>query len=67
MKITTSALLLAMGSSLVFADSLVPTKLSYQGRVSDSSGTLIGATAAVNRTVYFKLYTVSTGGTPIWA
>jgi hypothetical protein len=67
MKITTSVLLLAMGSSLVFADSLVPTKLSYQGRVSDSSGTLIGATSAVNRTVYFKLYTTSTGGTPVWA
>ena len=67
MKTTTFALLLAMGSPLVFAQSLVPTKLSYQGRVSDSSGTLIGATSAVNRTVYFKLYTTSTGGTPVWA
>ncbi len=67
MKIITSALLLALGSSLVFASSLVPTKLAYQGRVSDNSGTLIGATSAVNRAVYFKLYAVSTGGTPIWA
>ena len=67
MKIITSALLLALGSSLVFASSLVPTKLAYQGRVSDNSGTLIGATSAVNRSVYFKLYAGSTGGTPIWA
>ena len=67
MKIAQTAILLALGTSFVFADSLVPTKLSYQGRVSDSSGTLIGATQAVNRTVYYKLYTVSTGGTPIWA
>jgi len=67
MKIAQTALVLALGTSFVFADSLVPTKLSYQGRVSDSSGTLIGATQAVNRTVYFKLYTVSTGGTPVWA
>lgn len=67
MKIAQTAILLTLGTSFVFADSLVPTKLSYQGRVSDSSGTLIGAAQAVNRTVYYKLYTVSTGGTPVWA
>ena len=67
MKIAQTAILLALGTSFAFAQSLVPTNLSYQGRVSDSSGDLIGATQAVNRTVYFKLYTVSTGGTPIWA
>ena len=67
MKIAQTAVLLALGTSFSFAASIVPTNLSYQGRVSDSSGTLIGSTQAVNRTVYFKLYTVSTGGTPIWA
>ena len=67
MKIAQTAIVLALGASFAFAQSLVPTNLSYQGRVSDSSGDLIGATQAVNRTVYFKLYTVSTGGTPIWA
>lgn len=47
--------------------STVPTLLSYQGLLSDSAGNLIGAAAPVNRTVQFRLYNVSTGGTPIWA
>jgi hypothetical protein len=47
--------------------STVPTLLSYQGLLSDSAGNLIGAAAPVNRTVQFRLYNASTGGTPIWA
>ncbi len=53
---------LAMGQS-----SSVPTLVSYQGRVTDNTGTLIGNTAPVNRTVEFRLYTLGSGGTPIWA
>ena len=47
--------------------STVPALLSYQGLLSDSAGNLIGAAAPVNRTVQFRLYNASTGGTPIWA
>ncbi len=45
----------------------VPSLLSYQGRVSDASGTLIGNSSPVNRTVTFKFYSASTGGTPLYA
>lgn len=54
----------------VFAASALanaPSLMSYQGRVSDASGTLIGATNPVNRTVTFKFYSTSTGGTPVYA
>jgi len=47
--------------------SYVPALVSYQGRVTDSTGTLVGNTAPVNRTVEFRLYTVGSGGAPIWA
>jgi hypothetical protein len=47
--------------------STVPALLSYQGLLSDSTGTLIGAASPVNRTIQFRLYNASTGGTPIWA
>jgi hypothetical protein len=72
MKISPLSFLLATGL-LVAPDlalgqaSHVPTLVSYQGRVTDNTGTLIGNTAPVNRTVEFRLYTVASGGTPIWA
>lgn len=72
MRISLPTLLLASGL-LIAPDlalgqsSYVPSLVSYQGRVTDSTGTLIGNTAPVNRTVEFRLYTVATGGTPIWA
>ncbi len=46
---------------------IAPNLMSYQGRVTDAAGVLIGNTAPVNRTVTFKLYTVSSGGTAIYA
>lgn len=61
---------LLFASLLAFAASALaqtPALMSYQGRVSDSSGTLIGATSPVNRTVTFKFYTASSGGTPVYA
>ncbi len=58
-------LALAVLSTTVFANA--PSLMSYQGRVSDASGTLIGATNPVNRTVTFKFYSTSTGGTPLYA
>ena len=45
------------------AESTVPKLMSYQGRVTDSAGTAIGNSAPVNRTVTFRLYSVSSGGT----
>jgi len=47
--------------------STAPSLLSYQGRVTDSGGTLIGSTSPVNRAVKFQLYTASSGGTAAWA
>lgn len=54
-------------ASSVTAPAAAPSLMSYQGRVSDASGTLIGATTPVNRTVTFKFYSTSTGGTPLYA
>jgi hypothetical protein len=45
----------------------VPALLSYQGRVTDSAGNLIGASTPANRAVKFQLYNASSGGTPVWA
>ncbi len=68
MKLLQTILLLALGAASALAQTAsVPPYLSYQGRVTDSSGVLVGNTAPVNRTVQFKLYTTSTGGTAIWA
>ena len=72
MKIHPLSLLFASGLLLSPALALgqasyVPTLVSYQGRVTDSTGALIGNTAPVNRTVEFRLYTLSSGGVPIWA
>jgi microcystin-dependent protein/outer membrane murein-binding lipoprotein Lpp len=59
---------LLLGASLAIAQTpTVPTLMSYQGRVTDTAGVLIGNTTAVNRSVTFRLYTASTGGNAIWA
>lgn len=66
MKLHLAALLtLAVFTASAFANA--PSLMSYQGRVSDASGTLIGAANPVNRTVTFKFYATSTGGTPLYA
>lgn len=68
MKSLLAALLLVAGSLTAFAQSSsVPTLLSYQGHVTDASGTPIGNTSPVNRTITFKFYSVSSGGTPLYA
>lgn len=60
----TASLLLA---SALTVHAQTPTQMSYQGRVSDTTGALLGAQAPVNRTVTFKFYATSTGGTPVYA
>ena len=47
--------------------STTPALLSYQGRVTDATGALVGNSTPVNRDVKFQLYTASSGGTPVWA
>jgi len=69
MKASTFALLLLVSSAAVSLaqTSQVPNLLSYQASVSDAAGNPIGASNPVNRTVTFKFYTTSTGGTPVYA
>lgn len=62
-----AALLLTLTAITASAFANAPSLMSYQGRVSDAAGTLIGATNPVNRTVTFKFYSTSTGGTPLYA
>ncbi len=47
--------------------STVPVLMSYQGRVTDASGVLIGNTTPANRSVTFRLYSASSGGSAMWA
>ncbi len=44
----------------------VPSTINYQGIVADSTGTLIGATGALNRKVIFRIYDAATGGNRLW-
>ncbi|MEY4242852.1 MAG: hypothetical protein RLZZ245_437, partial [Verrucomicrobiota bacterium] len=63
MKAKLAILVLLSSAPWLAAESTVPKLMSYQGRVTDSAGVAIGNTAAVNRTVTFRLYSVSSGGT----
>jgi microcystin-dependent protein len=65
MKIPFASLFLAATAALSFGNT--PVLMSYQGRVSDAAGVLIGSSAPVNRTMTFKFYSTSTGGTPVYA
>lgn len=63
-----AAFLSLLGATAGLAQtSTVPALLSYQGRVTDSAGNLIGSSTPANRAVKFQLYTVSSGGTAVWA
>ncbi|MFH1683606.1 MAG: hypothetical protein ABIA67_01855, partial [Candidatus Margulisiibacteriota bacterium] len=63
---TTSKILFLLGvvvaiASMAFAS--VPTKMAYEGRLTDSSGTAISSAT----TVTFKIYDSATGGNVIWS
>lgn len=66
MKSKITCLFLLFAAPLLHGQT-APTLMSYQGRVTDAAGVLIGNTSPVNRDVIFKLYTLSSGGTPIYA
>ncbi|GAA5481960.1 tail fiber protein [Haloferula sargassicola] len=63
MKALLTSLLLALALPVA---AQAPSLLSYQGRVSDASGNLIGSGSAVNRKVTFSFYASSTGGAPLY-
>lgn len=49
------------------AQSAVPGAISYQGRVADANGVLIGDAAPVNRKVTLRIYDAATATTPLYA
>jgi len=66
MKAKLTSLFLLLAAPLLHAQA-TPSLMSYQGRVTDVSGALIGNTSPVNRAVTFKVYSTSSGGTPLYA
>ena len=64
-----SATLLALGAALSLTavataqTSAVPSGLSYQGKVSNANGTLVGAGTPVNRLVIFRVWSHATNST----
>ncbi|MES2705020.1 MAG: tail fiber domain-containing protein [Verrucomicrobiota bacterium] len=58
--------LLPLTPALLQAQVSVPLIMSYQGRVTDSAGVGLGTGTPVNRKIIFRLYTASTGTSPIW-
>jgi hypothetical protein len=66
---TTTSLLLAFGLSnaLLIAQSTVPDRISYQGRVVNATGVGIGTGTPENRKILFRLFDAATGGTRVWS
>jgi hypothetical protein len=67
LKLLTAFVSLLAATAGLAQTSTVPSLLSYQGRVTDATGTLVGNSSPVNRAVKFQLYTASSGGTAVWA
>lgn len=44
----------------------VPSFISYQGRVTDSTGVGLGTGTPINRKVIFRIYDSATGGNRLW-
>lgn len=53
-------------AQIAFGQSAVPGAISYQGRVADASGVLIGDTAPVNRKVTLRLYDSAAATTSLY-
>ncbi len=49
------------------ADAKPPTKLTFQGFLTDSSGTALGASSPVQKAVIFRIYGAETAGTLKWS
>jgi hypothetical protein len=66
MKAKFTCLFLLLAAPLLHAQA-TPNLMSYQGRVTDAAGVLIGNSAPVNRTVTFRLYAAASGGSALYA
>ncbi len=62
---TTLVVLTGLALSTLHADP-VPQVISYQGRLADTTGAPMAATAPINRKMVFSLYDAPTGGTRVW-
>lgn len=58
------ALALFAATPCAFAQSGVPNSMSYQGRISDANGNLVGNPTPVNRTVIFRVWDNPTATAP---
>jgi len=58
---------LAFAAAIATSSAQTPATMSYQGRVSNAAGVLIGSDVPANRSVIFKFYSTSTGGIPVFA
>lgn len=68
MKIKLALLASLLAATFLSAQtSSVPNLMSYQGRVTDAAGTLIGNTEPVNRKVTFRLYGQPSDGPVLYA
>ena len=65
-RILLTCLLAAGVTSLHAQSSMVPSAMNYQGLLTDNNGDPVAPTAPENRTVEFRLYSQSLGGTPLW-
>jgi hypothetical protein len=66
MKSKLSCLFLLLAAPLLRAQS-TPSLMSYQGRVTDAVGALIGDPSPVNRKVVFRLYAAPSGDNALYA
>ena len=66
MKAKFTCLFLLLAAPLLHAQA-TPNLMSYQGRVTDAAGVLIGNSAPVNRTVTFRLYAAASAGSALYA
>lgn len=67
MKLSLILALPLLTAQLASAQSSVPSAISYQGRVADAAGVLIGDAAPVNRKVTLRIYDQATATTPLYA
>lgn len=63
----TSTVLSILLATLAPLHAQTPNLMSYQGRITNASGELIGKSSAVNRNVQFRLYKVPVGGQALYA
>ena len=60
--------LIAACAQLALAQtSMVPSAMSYQGVLTDDQGNVVAATTPENKNVEFRIYSVASGGTALWA